>query len=314
MMNIECRSEFNFTGNIEYSMMNIECRSELTSKLNIRYSTFNIYNYLTSMKKLLCLFSLLLLYGLLLAQTDSTAGYFSSFDGTKIWYEVKGTGEPVVLVHGFIVNGESWKKAALYNDLLKAGYKVISFDMRGNGKSDKPHTDVAYANDAEAKDIMGLLTSLKITKYNVVGYSRGSIITSRLLVLDNSRVNKTVLGGMGTDFTNPEWPRRIAFYRALSGDSVPELAPVVNYVKKSGLDQQALALMQKYQPSTPQEVLKKIKQPVLVICGSEDTDNGSAAALAKLFPNGAFKTVPGDHNHASGTPEFSAAVLNFLQH
>jgi len=265
------------------------------------------------MKKICSLFSLLLLCGLLSAQTDSAAGYFSSFDGTKIWYEVKGAGEPVVLVHGFIVNGESWKKAALYTDLIKAGYKVISFDMRGNGRSDKPHTDAAYANDAEAKDIMGLLTSLKITKYNVVGYSRGSIITARLLVLDN-RINKAVLGGMGTDFTNPEWPRRIAFYHALSGDSVPELAPVVNYVKKAGLDQQALALMQKYQPSTPQEALKKVKQPILVICGSEDNDNGSAAALANLFPNSTFKTVPGDHNHASGTPEFSAAILNFLQH
>lgn len=264
------------------------------------------------MKKLSCLLFLVLPSILLLAQTGSTAGYFSSFDGTKIYYEVKGAGEPVVLVHGFIVNGDSWKKTALYNDLLKGGYKVITFDMRGNGKSDKPHIDTAYANDAEAKDIMGLLTSLKIKKYDVVGYSRGSIITTRLLVLDN-RVKKAVLGGMGTDFTNPEWPRRKLFYRALSGDTVAELAPVVNYVKQSGLDQQALALMQKEQPSTPKEVIEKINQPVLVICGSEDNDNGSATALAKLFKHSTFKTVPGDHNNASKTPEFSAAILNFLK-
>ncbi|OQP56987.1 alpha/beta hydrolase [Niastella vici] len=263
------------------------------------------------MKKLLSLSGLLIASCLLFAQTDS-AGYYTSFDGTKIWYEVKGTGEPVVLVHGFIVNGESWKKSALYSDLIAKGFQVITFDMRGNGRSDKPHEASAYANDAEAKDIMGLLKSLKIKKYAVVGYSRGSIITARLLVLDK-RVSKAVMGGMGTDFTNPEWPRRKLFYRALSGDTVAELAPMVNYVKKSGLDQQALALLQKEQPSTPRETLQKVQQPILVICGSEDSDNGSAEDLAKVFTHGVFKATPGDHNNASRTPEFSATVIQFLK-
>lgn len=255
--------------------------------------------------------ALLLVTRVLFAQSDTT-GYYTSFDGTKIWYEVKGKGEPVVLVHGFIVNGESWKKTTLYTDLLKSGYQVVSFDMRGNGKSDKPHDASFYANDAEAKDIMGLLNSLNIKKYAVVGYSRGSIITARLLVLDK-RVKKAVIGGMGTDFTNPEWPRRKLFYRALSGDTVAELAPVVRYVKKSGLDQEALALLQKEQPSTPKETLKTIKQPVLVVCGSEDSDNDKAAELAKLFKHGLFKTVPGDHDHAVRMAEFSGAVIRFLK-
>ena len=264
------------------------------------------------MKKLISLSILLLASCWLVAQTDSTAGYYKSFDGTKIWYEVRGTGEPVVLVHGFIVNGESWKRTALYTDLIKAGYQVITFDLRGNGRSDKPHEAAAYANDAEAKDIMGLLNTLKIKQYAVVGYSRGSIITARLLVLDK-RVKKAVLGGMGTDFTNPEWPRRKLFYRALAGDSVPELAQMVSYVKKSGLDQQALALLQKEQPSTPTETLKQVQQPVLVICGSEDSDNGNAAALATLFTHGVYKATPGDHNNASKTPEFSAAIIQFIK-
>jgi pimeloyl-ACP methyl ester carboxylesterase len=270
-----------------------------------------IKTYLKPMKKMGFLSVLLLAVSLLFAQTD-TAAYFTSFDGTKIWYEVKGAGEPVVLVHGFIVNGESWKKAPLYTDLIKAGYKVIVLDMRGNGKSDKPHDASSYANDAEAKDIIGLLNSLQIKKYAVVGYSRGSIITARLLILDK-RIGKAVMGGMGTDFTDPEWPRRKLFYRALSGDTVAELVQMVNYVKKSGLDQQALALLQKEQPSTSAETLKKVKQPVLVICGREDSDNGSARDLAKLFKNGLYKTTPGDHNNATGTPEFSAAIIQFLK-
>ena len=124
------------------------------------------------MKKWLSLSTFLLSTCLLFSQTDSTAGYYTSFDGTKIWYEVRGAGESVVLVHGFIVNGESWKRTALYTDLLKAGYQVITFDMRGNGKSDKPHDASSYANDAEAKDIMGLLNTLKVKQYAVRVFPR----------------------------------------------------------------------------------------------------------------------------------------------
>src|ERR1043165_5453453 len=137
--------------------------------------------------------------------TDSGA-YFKSFDGTKIYYEVKGSGEPILLVHGFIVNGQSWKRTELYKDLLAAGYKVIILDQRGNGFSDKPHDSTAYDNDAEAKDIMGLMKHLNVKKYSAVGYSRGSIIVARLLELDKN-IQKAVMGGMGTDFTNPQWPR-----------------------------------------------------------------------------------------------------------
>lgn len=240
------------------------------------------------------------------------SAWFTSFDSTKIYYEVRGKGKPVLLVHGFIVNGDSWKQTSLYSDLLNAGYKVITLDMRGNGKSDKPHDSTAYDNDAEAKDIMLLMKSLKILHYSVVGYSRGSIITSRLLVFDK-RIQAAVMGGMGTDFTNPLWPRRIEFYRALMGDSIPELKSMVNYVQQQGLDQRALAYLQRSQPSTSKEALGNITQPVLVISGSEDADNGSVKVLAKLLPNSTLGTCPGDHNHAVATPEFSKEVIHFLR-
>jgi pimeloyl-ACP methyl ester carboxylesterase len=241
-----------------------------------------------------------------------TGNFFKSFDSANIYYEVNGNGSPVILIHGFIVNGESWKKTAVYTCLLDSGYKVITLDMRGNGRSDKPHDSTAYENDAEAKDIMLLANLLGVKKYSVVGYSRGSIIASRLLVLDK-RVDKAVLGGMGTDFTNPLWPRRILFYKALMGEPVKELEAMVKYVKESGLDQTALAYLQKAQPSTSKKELHKVKKPVLVICGDKDTDNGKAGELAALIPKAAFIPVPGDHNGASKTNEFAKEVLSFLQ-
>jgi len=243
--------------------------------------------------------------------TDS-GRFFTSFDSTKIYYEVRGSGDAVVLVHGFIVNGQSWKRTEIYKNLVEEGYKVIILDQRGNGFSDKPHTPEAYENDAEAKDIMALMKKLKIKKYSAVGYSRGSIIVSRLLILDK-RIKKGVMGGMGAEFTNPEWPRRIMFYKALSGESVPELAAMVENVKKQGLDQQALAYLQKAQPSTSKEALRKIKQPVLIICGDKDSDNGSAKELADLFKHPVYRVTPGDHGGASRTKEFSTEVISFLR-
>jgi pimeloyl-ACP methyl ester carboxylesterase len=243
-------------------------------------------------------------------QTDS--GYYSSFDHTKIYYESKGAGPAVLLVHGFIVNSTSWKRTPLLDNLVKNGFRVITVDLRGNGKSGKPGNEGGYANDAEAKDLMGLISYLKIKKYDVVGYSRGSIITARLLVLDK-RVGKAVLGGMGTGFTDPQWPRRIMFYEALSGKPVKELEGVMNYVKQQGLDTMALAYMQKYQPSTSPAELGKLKNQVLIISGDQDSDNGSAAELAKMFSSATTANVPGDHNHAAGTPEFSEKVVAFLK-
>jgi pimeloyl-ACP methyl ester carboxylesterase len=244
--------------------------------------------------------------------SPDTSRFFISFDSTRIHFETWGRGEPVLLLHGFVVSGASWKNTALYKDLIRSGFTVIVPDLRGNGLSGKPHNPEAYAQDAEAKDMMGLIKMLGFNHYSVVGYSRGSIIAARLLVLDK-RVVKGVLGGMGADFTNPEWPRRIMFYKALMGEPVKELEGMVKYIQSSGLDQLALAYLQKEQPSTSKKELGALKQPVLVVCGDKDSDNGSSDELVKLIPNARHANVPGDHGGAVRTAEFSSAVISFLE-
>ncbi len=245
-------------------------------------------------------------------KTFFDSGYYRSFDGVKIYYEIHGKGKPVLLVHGFVVNSNSWKHTALYDSLLNEGYEILLPDLRGNGKSDKPHDSTAYDNDAEAKDLIGLISFLSIKKYSAIGYSRGSIITARLLVLD-SRVQNAVMGGMGSDFTNPQWPRRIMFYRGLMGDSIPAVQGLITYIHQENLDQLALAYMQRSQPSTPKDALRIVSQPVLVIHGDKDSDNGSADDLATLFKHSVRAVTPGDHNHAAATPEFAKKVIDFLK-
>ena len=239
---------------------------------------------------------------------------FTSFDGTKIHYQVKGKGKPVVLIHGFIVHSASWLAAPLYQELLDHGFQVITLDLRGNGKSDRPHAQSAYGQDAEARDIMGLVQHLGIKKYAAVGYSRGAIITARLLVLDPN-VQAAVLGGMGAHFTNPDWPRRVAFANAFLGKEPPThlTAGAMQFARSIGADSLALGYMQEAQPVTSPRELRSVTQPVLVISGDRDSDNGPAAELVALLGNATLETVACDHGGTMRTEAFAAKVLQFLQ-
>lgn len=246
------------------------------------------------------------------AQT-SREPLFTSFDGTKIHYDVIGAGKPVVLLHGFISTSESWKRTPVRQALVDAGFKVVTLDLRGNGQSDRPHEAGAYRNDAELKDVMGLMKHLNLTDYDVVGYSRGSILTARLLVLD-SHIHRAVMGGMSADCMDPNWFRRKNFYEALTKPgSHPELQAAVNYAKKSGADTVVLARLQEFQPVPNRADLKKVKVPVLVINGEKDVDNGDPQTLVDAVPNSRLVIVPGDHGGAMATPEFARETVDFLK-
>ena len=262
--------------------------------------------------KLLAFFLLILLSARSVAQTDREP-LFTSFDGTKIHYDVLGEGKPVVLLHGFIGNGESWKRTPVRQALADAGFKVVSLDLRGNGRSDKPHTAEAYANNAELRDVMALMQHLGLTKYDVVGYSRGAILAAKLMTMD-THIRRAVMGGMSADFTDPNWDRRRNFFEALTKPgSHPDLQPAVDYAQKSGADMVALARMQEFQPTTTKAELAQLKIPLLVVNGDKDLDNGNPQELADAVPGAKLVMVPGDHGGAMRTPEFAQAVVAFLR-
>ncbi|WP_299317676.1 alpha/beta fold hydrolase [uncultured Maribacter sp.] len=255
------------------------------------------------------LFFLLLV---ILSQTAiSQSNKFESFDGVQIAYTDEGSGEAILLLHGFINSRKSWDKTALKKGLLNAGYRVIIPDLRGNGDSDNPQSEKAYKDNAEVKDVLLLMNHLNIEKYKAVGYSRGSIVLAKLLTKDES-IEKAVLGGMGIDFTNADWDRRIMFAKAFDGEVNEITKGAVDYAKSINADLRSLHLQQKFQPITSIDDLNKIKIDVLVICGDQDSDNGNAEELSKTFKNGSLKRVPGDHNGTYKTEGFSLSVLQFL--
>ncbi|MFC4563442.1 alpha/beta fold hydrolase [Nocardiopsis mangrovi] len=87
-----------------------------------------------------------------------------------LYYEDQGTGQPVVLIHGYPLNGHSWERQT--RELLAAGYRVITYDRRGFGSSSKVGTGYDY--DTFAADLNTVLTTLDLSDVVLVGFSMGT--------------------------------------------------------------------------------------------------------------------------------------------
>lgn len=87
----------------------------------------------------------------------------------KIYYEDHGSGKPVVLIHGYPLSGDSWEKQVPV--LLDAGYRVITYDRRGFGKSSQPTEGYNY--DTFAADLRALIEKLELVDFTLVGFSMG---------------------------------------------------------------------------------------------------------------------------------------------
>lgn len=87
----------------------------------------------------------------------------------ELYYEDHGSGQPVILIHGYPLSGASWEKQVAA--LLNAGYRVITYDRRGFGKSSQPAEGYSY--DIFAEDLHKLITQLKLQDFALVGFSMG---------------------------------------------------------------------------------------------------------------------------------------------
>jgi len=86
-----------------------------------------------------------------------------------IYYEDHGSGKPIILIHGYPLSGASWEKQMPV--LLNAGYRVITYDRRGFGKSSQP--TAGYNYDTFAADLREVITQLKLQDVTLVGFSMG---------------------------------------------------------------------------------------------------------------------------------------------
>src|SRR6202022_2661896 len=108
----------------------------------------------------------------------------------RIYYEDHGSGPPVVLVHGYALNGHSWEKQE--TALLAAGHRVITYDRRGCGASSRPST--GYDFDTLAADLHVLLTRLNLRQVILAGFALGTGEVARYLAAHGpERVKAAVL-------------------------------------------------------------------------------------------------------------------------
>jgi non-heme chloroperoxidase len=118
-----------------------------------------------------------------------TVGKENSGD-IELYYEDHGSGRPVVLIHGYPLSGASWEKQVPV--LLKAGYRVITYDRRGFGKSSQPATGYNY--DTFAEDLHKVVTQLKLQDFTLAGFSMGGGEVARYLGKYGSKgVSKAVI-------------------------------------------------------------------------------------------------------------------------
>ena len=110
----------------------------------------------------------------------------------QLYYEDHGSGDPVVLIHGYPLSGASWEKQV--PALLEAGHRVITYDRRGFGKSSQPTTGYNY--DTFAEDLHKLVTHLKLRDFALIGFSMGGGEVARYIGKYGSKsVSKAVIMG-----------------------------------------------------------------------------------------------------------------------
>lgn len=125
---------------------------------------------------------------------------FAIVNGVKLSYRIYGTGFPVILIHGYGAKKEIWKPQII--DLCKK-FKVIAFDLRGTGESDRPN--MHYTMKMLAEDVKGLTDFLQIEKAHIIGRSFGGMIAQNFTLLFPHKVEKLVLIATNYGRTDTEW-------------------------------------------------------------------------------------------------------------
>lgn len=244
-------------------------------------------------------------------------------DGVRIaWEEAgpeTGIGEPVLLVHGFASDRmQNWRAPGWYLTLTGAGRRVIAFDCRGHGESDKPHDPESYG-DRMIDDAVRVMDAAGLEASDVMGYSMGGMIAVALAMRHPKRVRRTIVAGVGETYFRDAPRRRIAIADALEAPDAAALTDPIQrqfrlFAGQKGKDLRALAAcMRKERTIYSAEQLGQWQGEVLVVCGETDNLTGSPEGLARAFPNGRAVVVPKrDHMTAVGDKVYKGAVLEFL--
>jgi pimeloyl-ACP methyl ester carboxylesterase len=278
----------------------------------------------------LVLIGILALPAMLPAQEQSFVS-----NGVRIHFATKGSGMPIVLVHGRNGSIDTWMSNGVFQELAR-DHHVIALDCRAHGTSGRPHDPAQYGREM-ALDIVRLLDHLQIFQAHVIGYSMGAIITSQLLTLHPERcVSAVLLAGAGRlewDETEERFFEQMAREEEQFGFSpslAKRLAPsgTPDLTKEEIAQRSAVALANPKNDSKAIAALTRaardqvitpakaaaVKVPTLGIVGSEDPSMlRQLKKLKEYRPSMPLIVIDGaKHGDVSRRPEFLAEVRKFI--
>jgi pimeloyl-ACP methyl ester carboxylesterase len=248
--------------------------------------------------------------------SSPTRHSFASFDGVELaWHEL-GEGRAVVLLHGLFSNAETnWIKFGHAAEIAGRGFRVIMPDLRAHGQSAAPRDAASYPSDVLVSDAEALIGHLGLKEFDLGGFSLGAR-TAAAMILGGVRPRRAVLAGMGLEGLTG-WNRRRDFFIAAIDrrDEVSHGDPhwlAVQFMKTMKIDPEAARLLLASPTDLDPAGLSRVDAATLVVCGSEDQDNGSAEALASRIPDARFAEVPGTHMSSVTKPALGKTIADFL--
>ena len=269
--------------------------------------------------------------------------FVTTQDGTEIYYRDWGTGKPVVLIHGWPLNGDMWEHQA--NFLAEHGTRVINYDRRGFGWSGKPWSGYDY--DTLAADLHTLLQKLDITGATLVGFSMGGGEVVRYLSrYGSARVDSAVLVSAVPPFLlktsdNPDGvdPRvfediesnirkdRAAFLKEF-GPKFYGRSALKHTVSEAVLEwtlsmaftgnlRSTLATAKSWSMTDFREEMTRIEVPVRIIHGTGDATvpiNASAHRSLQLLPNATLTEYDGEPHGLmiTAADKLNSELLDFV--
>lgn len=255
-----------------------------------------------------------------------------------------GDGRPVILIHGWPLSGEAWNKQI--SVLAREGYRVITYDRRGFGKSDKPENGYDY--DTLADDLAGLIADRNLSDVTLVGFSMGGGEVARYVARHGEeKLHSVVFASAVPPFMmktedNPEGPLtqdkaeamesdlradRDSFFDGFTKDfftangqlkvTEAERQEAIALCRQS--DQAAaLGCMEAFGTTDFRNDLEKITVPTLVVHGDADgivPFEGSGQRTHAAIPNSELFVIPGAPHgcNVSHAGEFNDALVSFLK-
>ncbi|MFH1629475.1 MAG: alpha/beta fold hydrolase [Pseudomonadota bacterium] len=262
---------------------------------------------------------------------------YAENDGVKIWYEVHGKGEPtLVMVHGFQVAHSEWFKR-VFVPFLSRHMRVVTLDLRGNGKSDRP--DLGYDLETYVEDVHVVVEAADLDRFAMVGHSLGPKIIIKYNATHPGRARQLILlSGFARITQSKGYPQGVP-EKAMEGvlqywREQPE-ATLKEFIKGACSEKYSLRikeLLWEWAHETSQKIwglcyeaavatdidnyLKDIKIPVLIIHGQKDERIPYEASeyLQQKIPGSRLIPIPNaGHAFFRTWPQVNIHILDFLK-